>query len=206
MAVDSDGCGETKGCYRVPSGCSTADCSILITWTESDIADTTKFGIRKEIDATTDHYAAIGFSLNQRMSDTDVWGCLELEDNTIVLDHSHNTGYTNTQYSTNGGELLTACRDNDILECTFTRQNSLTGSEEHYYDLSEDDYHLIVARGPRLDQDPPKLAKHTVTPTVTEEMIDFMDIQESSGCISISQHFLFFLFFSVFCCLSIDFL
>ncbi|XP_077861579.1 DOMON domain-containing protein FRRS1L-like [Saccoglossus kowalevskii] len=169
--VDQDGCGVTKNCWENPTGCVVPDCDFLITWQSEESSNSTEFGLFGKL-ADLEHYLAIGFSIDASMPGTDVWACMGLSDSSIVLDHSYNPFYYNEQLSTAGaGNLVSTFADN-TLECTFSRLHSNPGTDP-FADLAGNSYYLQVARGPRLDSDPPKLDKHTVTPIVSPGLIDF---------------------------------
>ena len=61
MSISMDGCGETKGCYRNPKGCSEVECDVAVTW--QDKGNTILF----ELSADTDGWVAVGFSEDKKM-------------------------------------------------------------------------------------------------------------------------------------------
>ncbi|XP_070532306.1 ferric-chelate reductase 1-like isoform X2 [Ptychodera flava] len=176
--VTTDGCGETKGCFQDPADCENSDCDVLVTWKANEGA--TDFGILGHVIDDED-YVGFGFSYDQRMGDDDVWACLRLADSSVVLDHSHNPGYSNRQLDTNGTRNFESSTDDDVIECIFTRLNNIEGREDDFFNLYTSVYYLLVARGPRRDINPPKLSKHTRSPIISDSPVNFTDVGTSGG-------------------------
>ncbi len=66
--IDDSACDFSKGCYRIPKGCTYGtDCDVLVTW--QDRGDSFYFEMDYVIDPNlgTDVWAAIGFSDDHRM-------------------------------------------------------------------------------------------------------------------------------------------
>ncbi|XP_002731698.1 ferric-chelate reductase 1-like [Saccoglossus kowalevskii] len=170
-SVDTTGCGVTKGCYMDPVGCTTS-CDALITWQPSDTGDTTDFGILGKLKNGED-YMVFALSHDTRMGDDDVWGCLMLQDSSIVLDHSLNIGQQNSQGDTTGTSGFSSSYSNGVLECSFTRDNSMPGSEDRFYDLTTSSYYLLIGFGPRISiSDIHVLGEHIDIPVASKSKID----------------------------------
>jgi len=53
----TDGCGDTKGCYRNPPGCSEEMCDIVVTWKKLN-----SYSYEFAMSADTDGWVALGLS------------------------------------------------------------------------------------------------------------------------------------------------
>ncbi|XP_077986968.1 ferric-chelate reductase 1-like [Glandiceps talaboti] len=183
--VTSEGCGETKGCFKEPSDCeassSESTCDILITWEAAANSDeSTIFGITGKV-ASGEEYVAMGLSNDQRMRDADVWSCLQLDTLDVVLDHSYNNVYANIQGDTAGSSDFTYVTTDGVIQCTFTRLNKMEGSEDRFFDLYANEYYLLIARGPRDDSGSPKLAKHINSPLISDDTVNFTAVSSAGG-------------------------
>jgi len=58
----TDGCGETKGCYRNPAGCSEQTCDMVVTWKRRD-----SLSYDFAMSAPTDGWIALGLSEDKFM-------------------------------------------------------------------------------------------------------------------------------------------
>ena len=66
FTIDLEVCGDTKGCYRTPSGCDVDDCDAVVTWTPS-----TETYIEFELQSK-DEWMALGFSDDKEMVGCDL--------------------------------------------------------------------------------------------------------------------------------------
>ncbi|XP_072017628.1 uncharacterized protein [Amphiura filiformis] len=140
--VTSTGCGTTKGCYRDPATCTDgSNCNFFATWNTkqdgSNIFTITGSGASS--------YIAIGFSTSSSMAGTDVYACTS--NNAVV--RSRNTNGRNNDAS----QPLKGVSDESIsfmngrIECTFTRQASLSDGDSTYYDLNgSNTYYVLMAK------------------------------------------------------------
>ncbi|XP_077987107.1 ferric-chelate reductase 1-like [Glandiceps talaboti] len=174
--VTSDGCGKTKGCFRDPDNCEASSskltCNILISWKPVLNTTSTEFEILGRL-LNGEDYTAMGFSLDKHMPNTDVWACLQLGDSNVTLDHSFNTDHENKQGNKTGSSNFEYTNTEGVIQCKFTRLNKIEGSVSRFFDLSANVYHLLVARGPRLDIQPPKLNKHHRSPLLSKDAFNF---------------------------------
>ncbi|XP_070533026.1 ferric-chelate reductase 1-like [Ptychodera flava] len=191
LDVTSDGCGDTKSCYREPADCKDkSDCDVMVTWApEGD--DATVFEIlgkmRDYAGTNVEQYVGIGFSHDQRMADTDVWACiLEPGDTDVKLDHSYNTdGYSNAQGQVMGIDDFEFEYSNNVIQCTFERKHKIDG-EPRFFNLVDHKYHLLLPRGPRtVGPDYVKVGKHFETPFISASKYDFSKLDHpGSGAAS----------------------
>ncbi|XP_070562707.1 ferric-chelate reductase 1-like isoform X2 [Ptychodera flava] len=180
--VTSDGCGTTKGCYQDPAGCSDrSDCNVLITWQED--GDNIIFQLLGKMEVTGNEYVAIGFSNDQSMGDDDVWGCVN-NGGPIVLAHSYNTGKSNAAETLDGSSDAIGSFVDSVVQCQFTLEKTLSAKRRKRatedFDLN-DQYYLLIARGPKIEVSPPRVSKHSVTPIITTSKIDFTGTDVLSG-------------------------
>ena len=61
----TEGCGESKGCYRNPPGCSEKTCDIVVTWNNSNDRS---YQYKFEMVADTDGWVALGLSDDKFMA------------------------------------------------------------------------------------------------------------------------------------------
>ncbi|XP_077981364.1 putative ferric-chelate reductase 1 [Glandiceps talaboti] len=181
--VTSSDCGDTKGCYMTPAGCTGKDdCDILISWQED--GNNVIFQLLGKMRAG-EEYVAIGFSNDQKMGDDDVWGCIEDGGGTVTLSHSFNPGYSNSQHDTTGSSDFSGSYTDGVIQCQFKRQKSLGGNKRkkragENHDLSSP-FYILVARGPKNPSSPPGLSKHIELPIISAAKIDFTRNNIASG-------------------------
>ncbi|XP_006812637.1 putative ferric-chelate reductase 1 [Saccoglossus kowalevskii] len=188
--VDSDKCGVTKSCFHDPPYCKTPDCDVLITWEDTHTfygEPATSFGIWGK---TWQHEDWVGFGLSRdkEMDDTDVWACMELENRSVVLDHSFNRyDHRNQQLDQTGARNFQYTYWNGLMECTFDRLNSIE-SHDQFFDLRDGPYYMITAFGPSAPGPgdsvyarKEKLGQHGREPLVSRDMIEFNQITVSYG-------------------------
>ncbi|XP_022097141.1 DOMON domain-containing protein FRRS1L-like isoform X2 [Acanthaster planci] len=143
IAIDE--CGVFKGCFRSPVDCqSVTSCDAVVTWQETPDGGS----LIIELAGISPGYVAVGFSGNQRMSNTDVLACVD--NNGATLKHFYNpVRHVNEPRTQVGVADVTASSADGVIQCRFKRVKSLDGNQE-FADLREDTY-VLLARGLQSD-------------------------------------------------------
>ncbi|CAG5120623.1 unnamed protein product, partial [Candidula unifasciata] len=71
--INTDECGNTKGCFREPPGCIEPQCLYILTWRSE--AATIDFELGGLADSSIDRYVAVGLSEDKYMGDDTVLTC-----------------------------------------------------------------------------------------------------------------------------------
>lgn len=139
------GCQTNKGCFGFPSGCEEKeDCNMLMTYTK------VSSGYQFEITGTagSSGYVAGGLSLDNTMGTDSVMACTALDGEVDVL-MTFNEGKTNEILS-NSKYGITDIKTTQVdgkVYCSFIRQ-TVTEIKSIKFDLAEDRFNLMLARGP----------------------------------------------------------
>ncbi|KAH9509737.1 hypothetical protein Btru_044379 [Bulinus truncatus] len=118
--INTDNCGESKGCFREPEGCTEPNCMYILTWT--DDAQFIKFELGGLADGSSDRYVAFALSDDKYMGDDTVFTC------------AHNSANEKTEiflsYNTEDPKT-----NNPILKypLSYQQENLLQG--RHTYDV-----------------------------------------------------------------------
>lgn len=59
FSISLDECGDTKGCFRLPTGCEADDCDMAVAWTPREQGDDY---VVFEMQAESDGWVALAFS------------------------------------------------------------------------------------------------------------------------------------------------
>ncbi|KAK4319539.1 hypothetical protein Pmani_009527 [Petrolisthes manimaculis] len=140
-----DECGRSKGCFGAPSGCvDNKNCKMMVTYTKASS------GFRFEImGPASSGYVAAGLSEDEKMGDDSVMVCRNL-DGVMDVVMAHNTGNSNQLLTDSKSrsflsDVRTLLLDNKIY-CKFVRRAN-TEIMNTYYDLENNRYHIMMARG-----------------------------------------------------------
>ncbi|XP_074646083.1 putative ferric-chelate reductase 1 homolog [Tubulanus polymorphus] len=145
--IDTSTCGVSKGCFRVPDGCSFTNCDYLLTYKAN--GNDIDFELSsKVISGTTAPYVAIGFSSDAKMGDDSVLACLSMaSSNQMKIYQSYNRRYVNVAISQAGLQpTKTGVVENGRITCTFSRQKTVAPPNAEIFDLAQK-WHLLIARG-----------------------------------------------------------
>ncbi|XP_002742168.1 putative ferric-chelate reductase 1 [Saccoglossus kowalevskii] len=186
--VTSSGCGETKGCFSIPEGCTNKDdCDVFVSWqqgSDSTIQIELLGRMRMEYG---DSYIGVGFSKEQMMNNDDVWACLFYQD-TLHFDHSYNKGKSNVPQPISEASLasFSGMYFENSIQCTFNRPMSVdyVPSEDQganiTFDLN-DPHYLLIPRGPLWSMNGfTGKGKHMTLPIITAKALQLDGVQTYS--------------------------
>ncbi|PFX26311.1 putative ferric-chelate reductase 1 [Stylophora pistillata] len=137
--IDKNGCGETKGCYSLPSGCiGSADCSYLFTFSVSDgnvvIEMSAKVG-----------WVAVAFNEKKLMDKMDSIMCATMATNLGELRHFYSIGHSLVRQDLTGNSDITLDKivyEDGGIKCRVTRK--LTSNAVPFRDLTKKWYLLFT--------------------------------------------------------------
>ncbi|ELT98132.1 hypothetical protein CAPTEDRAFT_207798 [Capitella teleta] len=142
--IDTNACGESKGCYRNPPGCNQQTCDLILTWTP--MRRTVKF----ELSGDADGWIAMAFSKDKNMGNDDVVECVWNEGlSEVMVQNSYNRENAKSNIMLQDRTLgllrtvghLSAGR----ISCKFEREIAMT-TGTGLADLT-DRFHIFLAKG-----------------------------------------------------------
>ncbi|KAI8787006.1 ferric-chelate reductase 1 [Biomphalaria glabrata] len=71
--INTDKCGDSKGCFREPEGCTEPNCMYILTWV--DDSENIQFELGGLADGSNDRYVAFAISDDKYMGDDTVFTC-----------------------------------------------------------------------------------------------------------------------------------
>lgn len=168
-----DGCYDTKGCFGGPKDCiATRTCLHLVTyeWNNSTLT--------VEMIGASRGWIAVAFSKDDKMGEDSVTVCgINGTTNRVAVFQAWNTA---AQY---GNEVLknpqlglsdaSGSYQDGYVQCRFVHETHHTINERHTFNLTEDKYYMMLARGIFDSVIPPvRLQQHQQPPYVTNVVVD----------------------------------
>ena len=150
-----DGCGVNKTCFGLVNSCQDShDCDILATWSmKQDVMIVELYSSL----GSNNRYAALGVSSDDRMGDDLVLGCVS-QGGEVEVVQSWNTGRTNVpmieQFA--NMKMISGANVDGELYCRLHIDNyievspPLAGARTQRYDLTRDQYHVLLSSGHTL--------------------------------------------------------
>lgn len=186
VAIETNSCGKTKGCYRNPAGCKEPDCDAVVTWRIRD--DKVEF----ELAAATEGWVAVGFSSDKKMGHDDVIECVWNETRNLLhqapieVRLSRNGGGKSNQMTNSldryiGLSHIVGSRTGRRLRCKFWRDRFIPGYED-LVNLDDDNY-ILLAKG-KVDLNGMKkmhVLEPGKQPYVSKSMVSMKEIVDISG-------------------------
>ncbi|XP_070553309.1 DOMON domain-containing protein FRRS1L-like [Ptychodera flava] len=140
---DGANCGSSVGCVMHPYRCKGRRCQVLVTFRE-DSVDERKDAVSIEMLAKSDGWFALGFSLDQHMSQDDVYTCVLSPSGQIELRHYYNFGRRSFQFPMHGVTHIEGGYSDGYLSCRFTRLKTVPDRRsKKVHDLSREYYFLL---------------------------------------------------------------
>ncbi|XP_065564554.1 putative ferric-chelate reductase 1 homolog [Artemia franciscana] len=148
-----DDCGVTKQCFGYPPGCfDNYSCSMAVSYRKFNqsyefelLADISE---NATITNRTGIYVAVGLSPTGKMDKSSVTDCSAIG-GTIKASMSYNQGRNNQRLPkpTDGVNLTRSVLSNNTIYCSFIRNATFSAFSDEF-DLENDSYYLILAKGP----------------------------------------------------------
>lgn len=137
--IDKTGCGETKGCFSLPSDCTgSADCNYLFTYRVSE------GNVVMEMSAKQ-RYVSVAFNEQQVMDKMDAIMCATMGNNLVELRHYYARDHTMDRQNLAGNSditLNTIVNEDGGIKCRVTR--NLTSNATYFKDLTKKRYVLFA--------------------------------------------------------------
>jgi len=185
MLPTSEGCGHTKGCYRVPGGCEPWDCSYFLTW--SLVGSSVAFELLSKLDKDF-YWSALGINDQPVMEGTSVVDCIvqqndtkpfliQMSVNPVGSHHSNKVLDNNMLGLVNG--TLSGAYDGVHSVCKFTRLIHIDTHDKEaalVHNLNSS-YYVLTGQG-RLKDDGTK-RKHSQDPHVSSYPLSFLNYTNS---------------------------
>lgn len=198
--IDTSTCGDDKGCFREPPGCSEFECRYILTWSGDNQA--INFELGGLVDTASDRYVALGISDDKYMGDDTVFTCAHnsLKERTEVF-FSYNTKDPKKnnpipKYITSSSSNYVASDkqvydglieeegsfENGRLRCRFRVKRDLDLTEPQLRSLRGGPAHLLFAHGFAV-RGSPKMHGMSVEelPFASAEPVDFSRISNYHG-------------------------
>ncbi|XP_027049152.1 uncharacterized protein LOC113676667 [Pocillopora damicornis] len=136
--IDKKGCGETKGCYSLPSNCAgSGDCTYLFTYNVS--------GRNVIIDMSAkERWVAVAFNENKLMDKMDSIMCTTMATNLAEFRHFYSIGHSVVRQDLTGNSDVTFDKivyEDGGIKCRVTRK--LTSNAVYFRDLTKKWYLLF---------------------------------------------------------------
>ncbi|XP_038068094.1 uncharacterized protein LOC119737669 isoform X3 [Patiria miniata] len=147
---DLVGCGETKGCFSQPTGCSGSNCQAYVTWQGLQDGQ-----VRFVMMGQAQGWVAFGLrrsNINNGMSPADVYACTSDRE----VKRSENVSPLNSEARVIPADTLTLETiqfENNAITCTFTRQPFLQGDDTFYNISGDNAYYVLMAIGASINAD-----------------------------------------------------
>uniref|UniRef100_A0A0N5AHJ0 Ferric-chelate reductase 1 n=1 Tax=Syphacia muris TaxID=451379 RepID=A0A0N5AHJ0_9BILA len=183
-----DGCGENKGCWFHPPRCEAQQidaCNSSVKWQLLDDGILFEMqAVTTDLNPTTGHYVALGFSKDTRMGDDSVIECISGADGLSKAYLSFNDETSNSQLVQATTIVLsnaTINASNGHLSCSvkwnLSKLNEVPAADQYkVFDIKARPWHLLFARG---DTERYSLAKqmHSVNdgyrfPWISKQMVN----------------------------------
>lgn len=145
-----DVCGKTKGCFGMPTTCvGRRNCDLLLTYIPQK--DGVAFELIATLDNGSDYWISVGISEDKNMGDDTVTECWTSDGKTAVIRQSWNEGNFKKRNKVLVNSHLGISGDlvqynGGVLSCRWNRQ-FLTNVEGVTFNLKENNYHLLLAKG-----------------------------------------------------------
>ncbi|XP_058951957.2 ferric-chelate reductase 1-like [Pocillopora verrucosa] len=162
--IDKKGCGETKGCYSLPSNCAgSGDCTYLFTYNVS--------GRNVIIDMSAkERWVAVAFNENKLMDKMDSIMCTTMATNLAEFRHFYSIGHSVVRQDLTGNSDVTFDKivyEDGGIKCRVTRK--LTSNAVYFRDLTKKWYLLFSWGKTSLSG---SAQYHRANQSVTADMVD----------------------------------
>ncbi|RWS26249.1 putative ferric-chelate reductase 1-like protein [Leptotrombidium deliense] len=139
------GCAENKTCIGLGDCVSTKNCPVVAIG--RPINDVIEFELYGDISkAGSDHWFAMGLSLDTSMGDDSVTDCIYQKDKNIAVhQESYNTGHSNALFKADTDKSISNSIIDKYVKCVWQR-NMVTTVKGNKYDLNS--VYILVAHGP----------------------------------------------------------
>ncbi|GFO18088.1 ferric-chelate reductase 1 [Plakobranchus ocellatus] len=198
--INTEQCGNTKGCFREPPGCVEPQCTYILTW-NSDDNEFITFELGGLADGATDRYVAFALSDDTYMGDDTVFVCAHNSANQrteVFLSYNQQDPkksilipkYDRSSISSANYELSQYAKiqheegsyQNGRLRCRFQIQRDLSDDYPELKDIRAGANHLLFARGFASRG---QVKRHGLSveelPLASEDPIDFSYTRDHSG-------------------------
>jgi hypothetical protein len=176
------GCYDIKGCFGTPAGCvEKRNCNFLASYARISY-DYFQFEIGQAVGDSTNSYAALGLSFDDKMGEDSVMACTLAAGSQVNIAMYWNTpSYSSIPLEDPHFGLTeeVGSVEDGLLKCSFKRQAMTRVPEpgtnrSQLFDLRAEKFYLLLAAG-KLDSDG-LLTKHTATDRSAEPQVNILYI------------------------------
>lgn len=177
LQISSGGCGTSKFCFSVPSGCnpdSNPDCFFMSS-SVAKIDATGKSGLKFELCGKSSGYVAVGFSDDKIMGADDIYCCGVGTSGKVQVQHAVSVGKTTpTTLPADNLESIISSFADGVIKCSFITAYQISTQQRAATDL----FYLFFATGPFSGD---QMGFHPQTPFITSVKVNISSFQVASG-------------------------